>query len=280
MYGQISSLDNIVISFKDASQGRRYSPSVLKFADNLEYQLINIQAELLQDRFSPLPYNHFIVCEPKKRHIAAPSFHDIVVQHAIFNIINPLFEKQFIFDSYACRIGKGTHFGVKRIKKFLQANHSFVTNNQPIYFLKCDIARFFPSIDWEILLGIISRSILCPKTSSLIRKIVTIHKVLQPSMNKGADEVVFTKQKKGLPIGNLTSQLFANIYLNELDRYLKTELKVRWYGRYMDDFVIIDSDKERLKTLKTKIIEYLATNLKLIAHPDKTFIEPIANVNT
>lgn len=272
MYDQIYTFANIHRGFKEAIKGRQFAPSVLKFSDNLEEKLFKIRDELAGGTFIPSPYNHFTVLEPKERHIAAPTFRDIVVQHAIFNIINPIFEKHFIFDSYACRKSKGTHFGVHRIKKFLQASRSFYGKNQPIYFLKFDIAKFFPSISWDILGKIVGRSIDCPKTFSLIEKIITTHTTLRPSMSQNLEQIISLKNRRGLPIGNLTSQLFANIYMDKLDHFVKEKLKARWYGRYMDDFVIIGADKDHLKLLKAEIIKFLTETLRLTAHPGKTFI--------
>lgn len=272
MYKQICEFTNIYQSFGVAVKGRRYAPSVLKFSENLEVQLLKIRSELINSTFTPSPYNHFTVYEPKERHIAAPAFRDIVVQHAIFNIINPVFEKHFIFDNYACRQGKGTHFGVFRIKKFLEANRSIYGQEQPVYFLKCDISKFFQNIHWDILQHIIERSIDCPKTASLLEKIITIHITARKSMNQNLEQIISLENRQGLPIGNLTSQLFANIYMNELDHFIKEKLKARWYGRYMDDFLIISTNKELLKFFKAEIAGFCANSLGLALHPNKTFI--------
>ena len=176
-------------------------------------------------------------------------FKDRVVQHAICNIIEPIFEKSFIFDSYACRKNKGTHVGIKRLEFFLNRG-----NLNPLYALKCDIKKYFLSINHDILKKIIRKKIGDEKLLNLIDKIID-------SKNS----------RNGIPIGNLTSQLFANIFLNELDKFVKHELRAKYYLRYMDDFIILESDKEILQEYKIKINDFL-NSLDLKMHEKKCTI--------
>lgn len=296
MFETISSLENLMYSFYHARRLKRYYDVVCQFDFTLENNLIKLRNELVDESYTPLPYHHFIVTDPKTRHIAAPHFRDRVVHHAVVGIIEPLFEKRFITDSYACRKEKGTHFSMKRIKKFLTAARTYYGKNTDIFVLQCDIRKFFSSISWDILLKIIKRRISCPKTFRLIEKIITTHKTYQKScyfQNKASqmslflpdkgnnsdnllDEIVSIKDRRGLPIGNLTSQLFANVYLNELDQFVKHILRIHWYGRYMDDFLFIHPDKQYLKEIKEQVGLFLKDKLKLNLHPHKV---SIYNVN-
>ena len=221
--------------------------------------------------------------DPKTRAIAAPNFRDRIVQHSLVNQIQPLFEKQFIYDSYACRANKGTHLAAKRLKHFLMASRSFYGKNTSIHVLQCDIHKYFKSVSWEILL----KTVACPKTFRLIKTIVTTHHQtlstkpvtsqlsLFESTTNSEQTSISAKNKTGLPIGNLTSQLFANIYLNELDHFVKDRLRVRWYGRYMDDFYIIHPDVAYLKQMQDQINSFLQTELQLSLHPKKLSIKNV-----
>lgn len=289
MYDKICSFENLLRSYKLARKSNRYKKRICQFDFFLESNLLKIQKELINETFVTRPYNHFIVTDPKIRQIAAPEFRDRIVQHALVDVIEPLFENSFIYDSYACRKNKGTTFALKRIQKFLKASRSFYGRDQEIYFLKCDIKRFFPSVSWDVLLNIVRKKIVCPKTLRLIEKIVTTHQVYRKISDNpktqlslfdnhdALEEVVSVEKRKGLPIGNLTSQLFANVYLNELDNFVKHTLKERWYGRYMDDFLIISNDKKHLLLIKEEINTFLNEELKLILHPKKSFVQNAKN---
>lgn len=197
----------------------------------------------------------FPIYEPKKREISALPFRDRVVHHALCTVIEHLFEKKFIKDSYACRIGKGTHAAADRLVSFLRHAQRIWEN---VYCLKADISKFFPSMDHKVLKGIIRRTIRCQKTLRLINEIIDS-----------------TDGDKRLPIGNLTSQLFANVYLNELDHFVKEEMQVRFYIRYMDDFVLLYNDKKQLHAWKSEIEEYLTDKLHLQLNL-KTSVFPIS----
>ena len=280
MYTHICSLENVLKAYFLACKGNRYKAAVTRYSFLLESNLIALTHTLVNGTYSPRPYTHFTVTDPKKRQIAAPAFPDRIVQHALVKIIEPLFEKCFITDSYACRKGKGTHFALRRLKKFLHASRTEYGQNCEIYILKCDIRKYFPSIDWDVLLTLLKRKINCLKTYELMKRIVTTHEVYgmtNLSLPLDLNEPVSVAGRRGLPIGNLTSQLFANVYLNELDQFVKHELRERWYCRYMDDFLIISNDKKHLQEIKDKINQFLITKLQLSLHPRKSFVENVKN---
>lgn len=201
LWEKIIDFENIFLAFKEARKGKRYKNEVLEFSNDLESNLISIQNELIWDKWKPGRWREFFVYDPKKRLIQAPPFKDRVVHHALVRIIEPLFERKFIYDSYACRAGKGTHKAMKRCVKFLRI---IKRNHGKVYVLKADISKYFPSINRYILKQIIQRTIRCKKTLKLIEKIINID-----------------NEPKGIPIGALTSQLFANIYLDRLDHFVK-----------------------------------------------------------
>ena len=196
-------------------------------------------------------YYSFYVKDPKLRHIHKACVKDRVLHHAIFRILYPIFDKTFIFDSYSCRIGKGTHRAVNRFEEFgRKVNRN---NSRNCFALKCDIKKFFDSIDHKILGDILGRKIKDENTVWLVEEIIKSF-------------------SKVLPLGNITSQLFANIYLNEFDKFIKYNLKIKYYIRYCDDFVILDKDRTHLGKLIQKIDVFLQGNLKLHLHPSKTII--------
>lgn len=278
MFANICNLEQLVKAYYLARRGKRSKPSVCQFDFFLENNLIRLKHLLSSSSYTPSPYAHFTIYDPKTRQVAAPAFRDRVLQHSVVSTIEPLFEKKFIFDSYACRKGRGTHFGAKRVKRFLMAARCFFGHEKKIYVLQCDIQKFFQSISWDILLTLISKTIRCQKTLDLIRKIITTHeKTTGKALNQLSlfspvvceTQAVSVNERKGLPIGNLTSQLFANIYLSELDHFVKETLRERWYARYMDDFLIIHPDKSHLREVREKIRTFLKETLDLRLHPKK-----------
>lgn len=289
MFEQICDLEHLFISHKLAQLDNRYKRKICAFTYSLEENLFRLRFELLRGFYHPRPYTYFTLHDPKTRAIAAPDIRDRVVQHALVSVIQPLFEKQFIHDSYACRTGKGTHFAAARLKKFLMASRSRYGKDVPIYVLQCDIRKFFQSMSWDTLLIIISKTVICHKTMDLIKTIITTHQpqiitksppTSQLSLFCQKDTLsnlsISTTTRTGLPIGNLTSQLFANIYLNELDHFVKDRLREKYYARYMDDFLIIDPDKEHLKILRKQIGQFLQDKLQLSLHPKKLTIKNVS----
>ncbi len=243
IYSKIYDYENIYKAYLSARKSKRYRSEVLKFTANLEENLINIQNELIWKTYRPRAVRQFYVTEPKMRLITAPAFYDRVVHHAIHNIIEPIFDKTFIQHSYACRNSKGTHAAVDYFQDTLR---DMQKKHGRVYCLKLDVAKYFPSIDHEVLYGLIKRKIKDADALWLIRKIID---------NSPSDP--------GLGIGALTSQLFANIYLNHLDHYAKEVLRAKNYIRYMDDVVIMHQNKEYLHSVRNEIEEFLLTNLRL-----------------
>lgn len=244
-------------------RGRRSQTDVIRFESDLEPNLFDIQNSLLWKTYRTGPYRHFRVFEPKERAIAALPLKDRIVQHALVETIDPIWASRFIFDSYACRPGKGTHAGADRAQSFLRAE---LREHGTIYVLKADVSKYFPSICHDVLKRLIRRRIACPDTLWLIDGI--IDSAAEPG------EIM----PRGIPIGNLTSQLFANIYLHELDAFVKEELREKRYLRYMDDFAIVGHDKAHLHALRRTIEDFLYANLGLRLN-GKTQVFPISTTN-
>ncbi len=221
----------------------------------LRQNLTELHNSLVSGRYKHAAYQRFAIHDPKQRQIHKATVADRIVHQAIVSVIEPLFESRFIYNSYSCRIGKGTHVGVQRLRSFLQKVSR--NNTHKVYVLKCDVRKFFASIDHEILLRLITRRIEDEATLELIRTIILSHG---------------TETGKGIPLGNMTSQLFANVYLHELDWFMKQTLGVRHYGRYCDDFVVVSTDKLYLESLIEPIRTFLRTELQLDLHPYKVEI--------
>lgn len=255
LYSAICEFDNIHRAYLRARVGKRYKRDVLEFSSNLEENLINIQNHLAWKTYQPSPYKYFTIYEPKVRMIAALPFSDRVVHHALCNVIEPIFESAFIRDSYACRPGGGVLAGVLRTTRFLRDAWRRWGDN--VYCLKGDISKYFYSVDHETLKRLVRKKIACADTLELIDRII----------DSPGDDI-------GMPIGNLTSQLFANVYLDALDHVIKDSLRVRYYIRYMDDFVIFHNDKAYLHRLLDEISGYLEDVLRLRLN-GKTQIFPV-----
>ncbi len=251
LYNKICDFKNLYQAYLKAGKNKRYRGEVLEFSRNLGENLLTLQKELINQTYHTNRYYSFYVYDPKKRKIFALPFRDRIVQHALCNIIELIFDKRFIDDNYACRKDKGTHKAQDRLTYFLR-------KAEGLYCLKADIEKYFPSVDCRLLVEIIKKKIGCSKTMWLIKEIIN---------SMGSD--------KGIPIGNLTSQLFANIYLNELDYFVKQNLRCKYYLRYMDDFIILDTDKKELQRKKEFIEEFLNSKLKLRLNK-KTQIFPVS----
>lgn len=263
LYSEITSFENLYLAFQKAKKYKRYKKGVGEFEYNLEKELFQIKRDLEFFNYKPSKPKKFILKDPKKRIIHAVSFRDRVIHHALCNIIEPIFDKRFIYDSYACRKERGTHKAISRLDSFIKKVSK--NDTKQVYVLKMDIKKYFDNINHKILLEIIKKKIKDKNTIWLISIIIdNYHK------NKEQGEI-------GIPIGNLTSQLFANIYLNELDYFIKEKLNIKYYIRYMDDFVILDTSFSFLLKIKEKIDIFINENLKLNLHPDKTRILKLNN---
>ena len=270
LYKNVYSLENLKSAYKKAREGKSGQIYVIEFENNLEQNLNKLKQELEALTYKPRLLKRFIIRDPKTRTIHASAFRDRIVYHPLVNILEPIFDKTFIYDSYASRKDKGTHKAVLRFDQFKRkiSNNgklikNAVDNNQVIgYILKADIKHYFDTVDHEILSNIITRKIKDNNIVCLIKEI----------LNNFDSEV----KGKGMPLGNLTSQFFANVYLNDLDYFIKHKLKVKYYIRYVDDFVILHNDKKILEEYKEEINNYLK-NLKLELHPNKSKIIPLRN---
>ncbi len=246
IFHEIIGLDNLFSAWFEFRRGKRKRPDVQEFEFNLEDNLFKLYNELKNKSYKHGSYRKFLVRDPKLRVIHKASVRDRILHHAVFRALCSIFDKSFIFDSYSCRIGKGTHRAVFRLQNF--AKKLSKNNGKIIYALKCDVHKFFDSINHKLLLELIGRKIEDTGAVWLIENIIK---------SFGGED------RNGLPLGNVTSQLFANIYLNELDRFIKHQLKIKYYVRYSDDFVILDKNKEVLEFYAKNIDAFLNSCLRL-----------------
>jgi len=258
LFAEIYSFDNLIKAAYLCRKNKTTKTPTLIFFNHLEENIIQLQNELMWGMYEMSPYHHFYVFEPKRRLISAPNFRDRVVHRAMYNVLEPLFDKRYIYDSYACRTGKGTHKGADRAQRFIRDVEVGYKN---AFAFKADISRYFSSIDHAILKELLSDKVKCQRTLTLLFYIIDN----SPCEARGV----------GIPLGNLTSQLFANIYLHELDVFVKHELKAKRYIRYMDDFVIIHHDKQQLQKWRVAIEHFLYKDLKLKTN-SKTQVFPIS----
>lgn len=248
---------NVQKAYNKARKCKRHRKDVLIFTKDKEENLDKVREDIINLAYEPSKYHYFKVYEPKERQIMALPFYDRVVQHAINNVLEPIFDKRFISQSYACRKGKGMHAASDTLQRWLydwDKRHK----DQPLYAIKADIHHYFQSITHEILKAEIRKVIKDKKALVLIDRIID-HNGQMP------DGI-------GIPVGNLTSQLFANIYLNKLDQYIKHTLGVNEFERYMDDFIILNPDKEKLRYWLAEIERFLRDELRLELNPKTTIL--------
>ncbi|NJR68640.1 MAG: RNA-directed DNA polymerase [Synechococcales cyanobacterium CRU_2_2] len=264
LWPQVTDFSNLLLAARRAQRGKRFCNNVLKFNHELERELLQLQQELLTHTYQPGPYRTFEIFEPKRRLISAAPYRDRIVHHVLCNIINPIFDPGFIHHSYANRFGFGSH---RALKKFT----SFARNSR--YVFQCDIRRYFPSIDHEILKSLLRRKIKCKPTLNLLDVIIDNSNPQEPVCDHfpGDDLLTPLQRRHGLPIGNLTSQFFANVYLNGFDHFVKRDLKAKQYLRYMDDFALFSDDLGFLQAARPKIEAHLS-QLRLKIHPIKSQI--------
>lgn len=259
LWPQIIAWPNLVDAWDRTARGRTRQRDVITFRADLEPNLIAIQEGLIHKTHRTGPYHRFFVYEPKKREISSLPLKDRVVQHALVSVIDPIFESRYIDQSFACRVGKGAHKGADTLQRYMR---EVQRERGVIYALKADISKYFPSICHDVLRRIVRRQITCPDTLWLIDEIIT----------SSADAGVL--MPRGIPIGNLASQAFANLYLNELDHFVKHTLRERRYVRYMDDFVILHHDKDHLHEARRAIEDFLYAELGLRTN-HKTQVFPV-----
>ena len=260
-YDDIISVENLLLAWREFKRGKTQKTDVQEFERTLMGNILSLHNTLVQKIYIHGGYKAFTINDPKRRDIHKASVRDRLLHHAVYRTLYPFFDKIFITDSYSCRNNKGTHKANRRFETFggkVSKNHT-----KTCWGLKSDVRKFFASIDQQILLSILGEYI---RDGDILRL---------------AEEVILSFQStgrgKGLPLGNLTSQLLVNIYMNKFDQFVKHKLKARYYIRYADDFVFLHQDKKYLESLIPQVSEFLNVHLKLILHPDKLFIKTLAS---
>ncbi len=265
----ITSLDTLLIAHKHALKGKRSNYYAAAFDYNLISRLIKIQTELRDYTYQPSGYRKKIIIEPKVRLIEAPAYPDRIVHHALHYFLNPFYERFFIADSYACRPGRGIHQAATRVQQFLRSG------GPDLYVCQIDISKYYASVNHDRLLQLLQDKIDD-------KPLIDLLKIIIDSTDSGnehdslftPDSYYFTKGRRGIPIGNLTSQLFANIYLHHADMYAKQQLKIRHYIRYMDDILFFHHDKTQLHQWRQSMEDFLYNELYLTINPRKVRIYP------
>jgi retron-type reverse transcriptase len=260
-YEDIISLENLLLAWKEFLRGKRKKADVQEFQYNLMENILDLHHDLVAKTYRHGGYVHFKISDPKSRDIHKASVRDRLLHHAIYRILYPYFDKLFIHDSYSCRNGKGTHRALNQFKSF--ANKVSKNHTKTCWVLKCDIKKFFARIDQEILLHILKRHIADDDILLLLQGVIE-------SFTSG-------QSGKGLPLGNLTSQLLVNIYMNEFDQFVKYTLKMKHYIRYADDFVFLSQDRNYLEDIVRYIVLFLQTKLQLELHPNKVSISTFSS---
>lgn len=266
-YDDIISLENLLEAWKEFLKGKRNRKDVQEFQLKLMDNILSLHRDLSNKTYTHSPYQAFNISDPKPRNIHKATVRDRLLHHAVYRVLYPYFDKRFIHDSYSCRLNKGTHKALNQFRKYFRK----VSNNnmRQCWVLKCDIRKFFASIDHQILRYIIAEYIEDEDINWLLGQIINSFS----TPNSKHIYAMANMRKKGLPLGNLTSQLLVNVYMNKFDQHVKHRLKAKHYIRYADDFVILSKDKGYLEDLIPKISEFLREGLKLELHPNKVFIK-------
>lgn len=254
LFSQVTAFDNLYRGFAGASHGKRHRREVREFEYHLETRLWEIRSELDRGEYHWGAFHRFWIQDPKRRQIRAAPFRDRVVHHTIFNVLDPIFRRSFIADSYACIPGRGTHLAVERYRSFVRARGA------EGYRVQGDIKSYFASVDHDVLLRLLGRRVGDPRLLDLLATLVA-HGGESPG--------------RGMPIGNLTSQLFANVYLDAFDHFVKETLRVRHYIRYMDDFLLLVADRREARERLAEVRAFLAERLRLELNPRRVIIAPL-----
>ena len=254
-FDDIVSAEALFAAWAKFRRGKRTRPDVMAYERHLEWNIFGLHEQLASGQYRHGGYQPFTIHDPKQRQIHKATVQDRLVHQALVSAIEPLFEPQFIYDSYSCRKGKGTHAAVARLRSFL--NQASCSDTRTVYALKCDIKQFFASVDHQTLMGLLKRRISNKQTLDLLQEII---------------DSLYGEKGQGMPLGNLTSQLFANVYLNELDWHVKQRLCRRHYLRYCDDFIILGTSPYELGQLVGPLTQFLHNRLGLTLHPNKITI--------
>ncbi len=260
-YNDIISVENLLEAWREFLRGKRNRQDAQEFSLYLMDNIFSLHRDLATLTYRHGPYQAFRINDPKPREIHKANVRDRVVHHALYRALYPFFDRTFIADSYSCRLDKGTHRALNRFRAF--AYKASRNSTRTCWVLRCDIRKFFANIDHGILCRILQQYISDERIMRLIREIMGSFYSACPGV--------------GLPLGNLTSQLFVNIYMNEFDQFVKHSLKAKYYIRYADDFVLLSHDKEALRHVQGVISVFFCENLKLELHPDKIFLKTFAS---
>jgi len=276
-YDEIISIENLFEAWKEFKRGKTKKEGVQRFQLHLMEHILTLHTDLRNKTYRHGHYRNFRIADPKPRDIHKASVRDRLLHHAMYRKLYPFFDRTFISDSFSCRLGKGTHRAMNRFRTFaykVSKNHT-----RTCYVLKCDIRKFFANIDHAILFSILSAYIpnedILHLLTGIVRSFYTSAEVKSSVL--ADSDTSFTKGGIGLPLGNLTSQLLVNIYMNEFDQFVKHALKAKYYIRYADDFVILSSDRKELEQLLVQIQVFLEKRLKLFLHPDKVSIKTVSS---
>ncbi len=264
LYNYLCSMGNLMIAWRKARKGKSGSFDIIDFEADLIRNLLSLHYELKNKTYKPKPLRTFVLRDPKTRVISKSDFRDRIVHHALINCIKHIFENTFIYDSCANQLNKGTLFALKRFQKFMRKVSDPIS--QRGFCLKADIRHYFQEVDHEILLNIIRKRLDDCDVIWLIQQI----------LSNNLNESISGERIIGMPLGNYTSQFFANVYLNELDYFVKHQLKVKYYVRYVDDFVILHKSSRQLSIWKDEIDRFLREKLRIKLHSDKSRIIPIS----
>ena len=260
-FEEIISVENLLLAWKEFLVGKKNRKDVQEFQLQIMDNILSLHIDLKNKTYIHGDYEAFSINDPKPRNIHKASVRDRLLHHALYRVLYPYFDKKFIHDSYSCRVGKGTHRALERFSAF--ARKVSKNNTQTCWVLKCDIRKFFASIDHEILMGVLKKHVQDEEMLWLLERVIV-------SFNSGNAGV-------GLPLGNLTSQLLVNVYMNEFDQHMKYAFREKYYIRYADDFVILSADKKYVEELTICISDFLNKTLKLTMHPQKVFIKTFAS---
>lgn len=261
-YQDIISIENLLFAWDEFIVGKKSKPDVQEFARNLMDHIVELHGELVNKTYTHGGYHAFYINDPKRRHIHKASVRDRLLHHAIYRVLYPFFDRTFISDSYSCRKNKGVHKALRRFKEF--SNKESKNHSRTCWVLKCDIRQFFASIDHDVLFSIVKEYIPDQNILWLLDNIMLSYETEQES-------------KRGLPLGNLTSQLLTNIYMNRLDRWVKHQLRIKYYIRYADDFVFFSYDKTHLENILPRVKKFLSEELHLTLHPKKIVLKTVSS---